>query len=76
MERATVGPSRAVPDTRGDGRALRVTWHPDDGVVVLSVWRGNVCAATARIATEDVADVLEVLAAGLGADAGAQRTAG
>ncbi|HET7760867.1 MAG TPA: hypothetical protein VFL46_00815 [Phycicoccus sp.] len=76
MERATVGPSRAVTDTRGDGRALRVTWHPDDDVVVLSVWRGNVCAATARIAREDVPDVLGVLAAGLGADAGAQRTAG
>jgi hypothetical protein len=56
-----------VLDTRGDGRALRATWHHEAGVVVLSVWRGNVCVATTRVAAEDVPALVEVLVGGLGA---------
>ena len=38
-----------VVDARGGARALRVSWHPEQGVVVLSVWRGNTCAATVQV---------------------------
>jgi hypothetical protein len=52
-------------DARGDGRALRVTWHEEAGVVVLSVWRGNLCTTTVRLAPAEVVDLVETLAAGL-----------
>ncbi len=61
------GPGRSgvVPDTRGDGRALRATWHHEAGCVVLSVWRGNVCTATVRVDPDDVPGLVEVLVSGL-----------
>jgi hypothetical protein len=61
--RATAG--AVLGDARGDGRALRVTWHDEAGVVVLSVWRDNVCTATARLAPDQAVDLIEALAAGL-----------
>lgn len=58
-------------DSRGDGRALRVSWHLEDGVgnavVVLSLWRENVCTGTFRLGIGDVAELVSVLSAGLGA---------
>jgi hypothetical protein len=55
-------------DARGERRALRVTWHDDAGVVVLSVWRDNVCTATVRLAAAEAVDLIEALAAGLPRD--------
>jgi hypothetical protein len=55
-----------VRDARGGGRGLRVSWHHDEGLVVLSVWRGPTCVATTRVAAEDVPDLVEVLVSGLG----------
>ena len=52
-------------DARGDGRALRVSWHPDAGVVVLSLWRGQVCAGSFRLATEEVPALVDLLRDGL-----------
>jgi len=51
------------PDARGDDRALRVSWHPEgtSGVVVLSVWRDNVCTGTVRLAAEDLPDLIRTL---------------
>ncbi len=66
MERASrPGRSGVVPDVRGEGRALRTTWHHEAGCVVLSVWRGNVCTATVRLAPEDVPALVDVLTSGL-----------
>ena len=31
-------------DARGGDRALRVSWHAEAGLVVLSLWRDNVCS--------------------------------
>ena len=31
-------------DARGGGRALRVSWHPEADMVVLSLWRDSTCA--------------------------------
>ena len=52
-------------DARGDARALRVRWHQDEDVVVLSLWRGGQCVATFRLATEEVPDLIATLRAGL-----------
>jgi hypothetical protein len=52
-------------DDRGGDRALRVTWHPEADVVVLSLWRDNVCAGSFRVSTVDVPALIAALAAGL-----------
>jgi hypothetical protein len=65
-------------DSRGGDRALRVSCHLDDraagqgdsdgdGVVVLSLWRDNVCTATFRLGVDDVPEMIETLRAGLDA---------
>lgn len=50
-------------DARGDERALRVSWHPEaaDGVVVLSLWQGNVCTGTFRLPVDGVPDLIGTL---------------
>jgi hypothetical protein len=55
-----------VSDARGEGRVLRATWHEDAGVVVLSLWQGGDCRATARLRPAEVAELVGVLSAGLG----------
>lgn len=58
---AAAPPRRALfTDERGAG--LRVTWHPDEGLVVLSVWRDDVCVATFRITAGDAEDLTAFLA--------------
>ena len=54
-----------VLDRRGDGRALRVTWHHEASVVVLSVWRQDRCSGTVQVASEDVPALIAVLTDGL-----------
>ena len=54
-------------DARGSDRALRVSWHPESGVVVLSLWRENVCAGSFRLAVDEVPDMIDALRAGLDA---------
>ena len=54
-------------DPRGGGRAMRVTWHPEADVVVLSLWRDNVCAGSFRLAVEEVPTLIDTLRAGLDA---------
>lgn len=49
-------------DARDDGRSLRVSAHPEAGVVVLSQWRGDRCVATFRLAAADVAALRSALA--------------
>jgi hypothetical protein len=52
-------------DARGGDRALRATWHHEAGVVVLSLWRENVCAGSFRLRTDEVPDFIDMLLAGL-----------
>ena len=54
-----------VLDERGEGRALRVTWHHDVGIAVVSVWRQDRCVGTVRVAAEDVPGLVAVLTEGL-----------
>jgi len=41
-------------DVRGDDRALRVSFHADRGVVVVSLWAGPVCRGSFRMAAADI----------------------
>ncbi len=52
-------------DARGDERALRIRWHDEADVVVLSMWRGRECVASFRLAVEEVPDVIAALRQGL-----------
>ena len=52
-------------DARGTDRALRVSWHDEDGLVVLSVWRGGECTATFRLEASDIPALVDTLVTGL-----------
>ena len=52
-------------DARGGDRALRVSWHTESGLVVLSLWHGNVCSGSFRLAVDEVPDLIDLLRAGL-----------
>ena len=54
-----------VRDVRGAERALRVSWHREDELVVLSLWNGPRCTGTVRVAAADVPALIEVLQIGL-----------
>ena len=54
-------------DARGGHRALRVSWHLDNGLVVLSLWRENVCSGSFRLAVDDVPEMIASLRSGLDA---------
>jgi hypothetical protein len=70
-------------DARGNGRAMRLTWHHESDLVVLSMWRDGMCAGTFRLAKEDVNPFIDALIDGLRdapgvqvATPGAHRSAG
>ncbi len=52
-------------DARGGDRAMRVSWHHDAGLVVLSLWRENVCAGSFRLAVDEVPELIALLRSGL-----------
>ena len=54
-----------VRDVRGAERALRVSWHREDDLVVLSLWHGPRCTGTVRVAAADVPALIEALQIGL-----------
>ena len=54
-------------DARGGDRVLRVSWHVDNGLVVLSLWRDNVCSGSFRLGVDDVPEMIATLRAGLDA---------
>src|SRR5579871_4344438 len=50
-----------IPDARGDGACMRVTWHPERRKLVVSHWRDQVCVATTPIELAEVPDLISVL---------------
>jgi hypothetical protein len=48
-------------DLRGEGRSLRVSWHPEAGAVAVSFWRNDSCAASFRLAAQDLPRLLAAL---------------
>ena len=45
-------------DARGEDRALRMSWHSEADMVVLSLWRENVCVGSFRLAAAEGAKVV------------------
>lgn len=54
-------------DARGEDRALRVSWHHDADLVVVSLWRDNVCSGSFRLTVEEVPALIDMLRRGLDA---------
>jgi hypothetical protein len=54
-----------VPDQRGGGRWMRVTWHDEADAVVLSLWRETGCVGTVRVDRGDVPALVTALVEGL-----------
>jgi hypothetical protein len=52
-----------LPTERAD---LRVSWHGDDDVFVLSLWHGDVCVGSAPLPPSDAAAVASFLVGRLG----------
>jgi hypothetical protein len=54
-----------VWDARDRTRALRVSTHPDQGLVNLSVWRDDVCVGTVKLRPDEVSGLVSALSDGL-----------
>lgn len=65
MPLPTREPGEVFLDAHRNGRAMRLTWHHEVDVVVLSLWREHVCAGTFRLAAADVTDFVDALVEGL-----------
>lgn len=65
-------------DERDDGRTLRLSWHEDTATFVVSLWRGNSCVGSCRLAAADAPRFIHSMTTALAANAGAhaQRAAG
>ncbi len=54
-----------LADVRGNGRWMRVTWHDEADVVVLSLWKQMSCVGTLRLDRSDVPGLVDSLVKGL-----------
>jgi hypothetical protein len=54
-----------VFDLRDDGRNLRVNWHHEHDMVVLSTWRHGSCIATCQVDRSDVPGLVGQFVEGL-----------
>ena len=64
-----------LADPRGDGRSLRVSAHPELGLVTISIWRDDRCVATHQLPTADVPGLVQLLTEALVEQVGSARTA-
>jgi hypothetical protein len=55
-----------IEDARRNGSYLRATWHPDRRVFVLSTWNEDVCTGAIRLPAAEAADLVGLIADGLG----------
>ncbi len=56
---------RWVWDARDRTRALRVSTHPEQGLLNLSVWRDDVCVGTVKLRPDEVSGLVAALSDGL-----------
>ena len=63
-------------DARGDGRAVRVSTHPESGLLNVSFWREDTCVGTARLRPDEAAGLVTGLTDGLAALAARPRVVG
>ena len=55
-------------DDRGEQRTLRLTWHREVDLVVLSLWREGRCTGTFRLRVSEVPTLIAALQQGLEGD--------
>ncbi|MEU8610459.1 hypothetical protein AB0C29_20975 [Actinoplanes sp. NPDC048791] len=48
-------------DVRGDDRTMRVSYHQDRGVMVVSLWAGPVCRGSFRLAADEISRLAMLL---------------
>lgn len=60
-------------DVRGDDRTMRVSYHQDREVVVVSLWAGAACRGSFRLAADDAGRLVALLS-GIVSPAGATGT--
>jgi hypothetical protein len=48
-------------DARGENRSLRVSLHPERGLVVFSIWAGLACRASFQLPLDEAIRLSEVL---------------
>jgi hypothetical protein len=56
-------------DQRAESRALRLAWHTEADVVVLSLWQADRCSGSFRLPIAEVPRFIQALVDGLGAAA-------
>jgi hypothetical protein len=54
-------PGDTFVDARGNGRTLRISRHPEAGLLILSLWMGEVCRASFRLPADDAPRLLAQL---------------
>ena len=54
-----------IEDVRRDDTYLRVTWHAESRVYVVSHWKGSVCVAATRVPVEASPDLVRLFVDGL-----------
>ena len=52
-------------DARGEDRTLRLSWHPDVDLMVLSLWDGGTCTTTFRLPAAELPGFIATLSHGL-----------
>jgi hypothetical protein len=52
--------SRWFEDARG--RSLKASWHPEAGLVVISLWEADRCVGTFRLPVSDAPELMVLLA--------------
>ena len=50
-----------VEDVRRDDTYMRVTWHGENGVFVVSHWSGDLCVAATRIPLDAAPDLIQLM---------------
>ena len=63
-------------DSRGGGRAVRVSTHLESGLLNLSLWREDTCVGTVRLRPDEAATLIAGLTDGLAELAARPRSAG
>jgi hypothetical protein len=56
--RRRLPPRLLLPTDRAD---LRISWHADDDVFILTLWHGDVCVGSAPLAASDAGEVASFL---------------
>jgi len=62
-------------DERTPVRRLQAAWHPERGLVVLSLWQGDRCTGTFRLPIEDAGELVHFLVGAMDAAIPGPRTA-